>query len=598
MSSLSAFARPRYLAFVLMMLVAAACGDSKVSGNTDLREEGDDTAPRVTDEYFMVPAVAPDLEVNVTEQIPLEVYLYSKKTGEPVGGQTVEYEVLEGAEGVSLSAFTSSTEEGTGSASVDLRTGSVEAVVTVRADHPSSNAIDFKVSIAPLSVGGLHVTPVNTAPSIMELVDPEVRLYREADFTCDEFRPLFEQVDPIAMETGPRTDEPVTFAALSTRETFVITGIARGDRGQIAAAGCLDGVSTIADQDRDIDLLLQLIPLNPVGTYDVVSHWDFTDAIADSGTVGSIIVRVLALFENPGLAIYNEIINLVDALVGGIISGALDLFLDLTGLDEDFQDLINDFIANNEALSKVFQAGSDVRDVIANLEVHSELTIGKLSSNYEFRGTDNWLGVTLYWRWNCDQNAPPDCGAIPLQVDGNGEIGSLGVLSSEWTGRIVAYDQLQIDTHTVSLRYGRLIIYVLNEIIIPELTDGNAHSLSEAFAYWIGCDSLASSITGSDGEVCALGACIEDSDIESFCQGAVSTIFGFADLVVRGLEFDIGLHLGGEGKLVELDSDGFVDRIEEGQFTGFMQSSEADAPSSPFTATWEATKRNMDTNNL
>lgn len=588
----------RSLAFFFAVLLAAACGDSTVSGNTDLREDRDDTTPSVTDEYFMVPAVQPDLVVNVTETAPIEVFLYSKKTGAAVGGQSISFQLIEVADGVSLSALTSTTLEPSGSAAVDLRAGATEATVVVRADHPSSNAVDFNISILPLSVGGLRVTPVNTAPSIMDLVDPEVRLYRNADFSCDEFRPLFGQVDPITMQTSPRTGEPVVFDALSTRETFVLTGLARGERGQIAAAGCMDGVSTIADQQRNVDLLLQLIPLNPVGTYDVVSNWDFTDAIADSGTVGSIIVRVLALFENPGLAIYNEIINLVDALVGGIISGALDLFLDLTGLDEDFQNLINDFIAGNEALSKVFQAGSDVRDVIANLEVHSELTIGKLSSNYEFRGTDNWTGIVLYWRWNCDVNAPADCGAIPLVVDSQGEIGSLGVLSSEWTGRIVAYDQLQIDTHTVSLRYGRLIIYILNEVILPEITDGNAHSLSEAFAYWIGCDSLASSITGSDGEICALGACIQDTQIESFCQGAVSTIFGFADLIVRSLEFDLGLHLGGQGRLIELDSDGFVDKIEDGEFTGYMQSSDASAPSSPFTATWEATKRDLETNGL
>ncbi len=586
----------RSVACVFALALLVSCGDSTVSGNTSLREEND-TAPRATDDYFMVPSVEPNLQVNVTEQASIEVFLYSKKTGEPVDGQSISFAMIEGADGVSLSALTSTT-GAPGSASVDLRTGAAMATVTVRADHPSSNAVDFHVSILPLSVGGLRVTPVNTAPSIMDLVDPEVRLYREADFTCDEFRPLFGQPDPLTVQTTARTGEAVVFEALSTRERFVLTGIARGDRGQIAAAGCMDGVNSVADQSRDVDLLLQLIPLNPVGTYDVISNWNFEDAIADSGTVGSIVVRVLALFENPGLAIYTEIINLVDALVGGIISGALDLFLDLTNLDEQFQNLINDFIANNEALSQVFQAGSDVRDVIANLEVHSELTIGKLSSNYEFRGSDNWTSVVLYWRWNCDDNSPLDCGAIPLGVDSNGEIGSLGVLSSEWTGRVVAYDQLQIDTHTVSLRYGRLIIYVLNEIIIPQMTGGNAHSLSEAFAYWIGCDSLATSITGSDGEICALGACIQASQIESFCSGAVSTIFSFADLLVRALEFDLGLHLGGSGKLVELDSDGFVDKIETGVFSGFMQSSDASAPSSPFGATWEATKRDLNTGGL
>ena len=589
--------RIRILALAVSALfVAAACGDSSVSANTEIRED-DDSSPKLTDEYFMVPAAAPNLMVNVTEQSPLKVFLYSKKTGDPVPGQTVTYEILQGADGVSLSALNAPTTDD-GSSSVDLRVGAASANVMVRADHPSSNAVDFEVQIVPLAVGGLNVKPTNTAPSIMDLYDVEVRLYKNSDYSCDEFRPLFAQPEPLGTQIVARAGEAVLFGDLSDRNTYLLTGLARGDRGQIAAAACLDEIAIQADRNKDVELLLQLIPLNPVGTYDVTSHWDFTEAIADSGTVGSVVVRVLNLFENPGQAIYDEIINLVDALVGGIISGALDLFLDLTGLDDQFANMINDFIAGNEALTKIFQAGSDLRDVIANLEVHSELTIGKLSSNYEFRGSDNWLGITLYWRWNCDANSPPDCGAIPLVVDSTGEIGTLGVLSSEWTGRIVAYDQLQIDTHTVSLRYGRLIIYILNEVILPALTDGNAHSLSEAFAHWIGCGSLATSITGSDGEVCALGACVTDDQIEGFCSSAVSTLFGFADLIIRGLEFDIGLHLGGEAVLVEMDSDGFVDLMEDGTFTGFMQSSDASAPSSPFTATWTAKKRDLETNGL
>ncbi len=588
------------LAFTLLFALTAtlaACGDSEVSGNTQLREEGDDTAPRLTDEFFMVPATAPNLMVNVTESIPLEVFLYSKKTGDAVASQTIDYEIVTGADGVTLGSLSAPTGE-EGNASVDLRVGSTAATVTVRADHPSSNAVEFTVEIVPLEVGGLRVTPVNTAPTIMDLSNVEVRLYKNEDFSCEEFRPLFGQPDPLQTQIAPTAGQPVQFSDLSARTAFVLTGLARGEYGQLAGAACLDGVHVTGDQVRDVELLLQLIPLNPVGTYEVVSHWDFTEAIAETGTVGSIIVRVLNIFENPGQAIYDEIIALVDALVGGIISGAIDTFLSLTGLDDKFADLINDFIAGNEVLTKIFQAGSDLRDVIANLEVHSELTIGKLSSNYEFRGSDNWHGITLYWRWNCDANSPPDCGAIPLVVDSSGEIGSLGVLSSEWTGRITAYDQLQIDTHTVSLRYGRLIIYILEEVILPELTDGNANSLSDAFAYWIGCDSLATNITGSDGELCALGACVSDDSIESFCSTAVSTMFGFADLLVRGLEFDLGLHLGGEAILIEETSDGFVDRMEEGTFDGYMQSSESSAPSSPFTATWTATKKNMETNGL
>ena len=582
---------------LLSVALLFGCGDSAV--DTNVASDSSPNAPSVGDLYFMVAAGSPSVQANITESVPLKVYLYSKKTGEAVSSQNITYEVLDAGTGqASLSSKTGTTTD-EGAASVDLRVGGQPSTLKVRADHPSANAVDFEVEVLPLDVGALKVNLVNTAPSIMSLYDIDVRLYKTADFTCDEFRPLLrgDQPEGLQLQTAGSISESPIFENLGTRQRFVVTGIARGDRGQVAAAACMDDISVDKDRVNELELLLQLIPISPVGTYDAVSHWDFTNALSESGSVGSTIVRVLDVFENPGQAIYNEIINLVELLVGGIISGAIDTFLSITHLDAKFATLINNFIADNDALSKIFQAGSDLRDVVANLQVHSQLTIGKLDSNYEFRGRDNWTGVTLFWRWNCDANAAPDCGAIPLIADANGEIGDLGILSSEWTGRVVAYNRLQIDSHTVSLRYGRLILYILNDVILPEVTDGNAHSLTEAFAYWVGCDRLALSITGSDGEICALGACIRDDQIEGFCSTAVSTLFGFADLLVQNLEFDIGLRLGGEGTLIEEDSDGFADKIEDDKFTGFLQNSEG-GQSSPFAADFTAVREGFDTGNL
>ena len=577
---------------IFWLIFSVGCADSTVRSNTDLKN-GEGGTPSITDEYFMVPASSANILANVTDSTPLEVYLYSKKSGNGAADQKISYEIVEAVEGSSLAALQAITGE-EGKASVELRASPNPAIITVRASHPSANSIDFIVDVQAMTVGSLEVTPINTAPSIMRMQDIEIRLYRDSEFSCNEFRPFFAQPEALKTLNVGAAGQPATFENLGTLDKFLITGLARGDRGQIAAAACQDNVSIRPETVTQEDLLLQFIDLNPVGRYDVKSNWDFTDAIADSGTIGSIIVRVLNVFENPGRGIYNEIIALVDNLFGGIVGFVVENFLGATGLDDAFEDLINDVIAGNDVLTKIFQAGRDLRDVIANLEVSSRLTIGKISDDFSFRGSDNWTGITLYWRYNCDANSPADCGAIPLEADPDGEIGALGLVSSEWTGRVVAYNQLQIDTHTVSLRYGRLIIYILNNIIIPELTGGNATSLTEAFAYWIGCSSIATSITGSDGELCALGQCIRDDQIEGFCDSAVSTIFSFADIAIRGLEFDIGLRLGGEGVLVETTSDGRVDLIEEGTYTGFISSTDMTAATSPFSATWTATKFDED----
>ncbi|MEZ4460431.1 MAG: hypothetical protein R3E66_12045 [bacterium] len=290
----------RLILLLLSFALVIGCGDSAV--DTNVASNNSPNAPSVGDLYFMVPAGDARIRANITGTVPLRVYLYSKKTGDPVASQNITYEVLDaGAGAATLAAKTGTTAED-GKAGVDLRVGGQAGTVKVRADHPSANAVDFEVEVLPLEVGALKVNLVNTAPSIMDLYDIDVRLYQDADFTCDEFRPLYNGEQPPAMQqatAGTVNDAPV-FENLGTLQRFVVTGIARGDRGQIAAAACMDEITVEKDRVNDLDLLLQLLPLSPVGTYNVVSHWDFTDAIADSGAVGSTIIECSMCSRTPG----------------------------------------------------------------------------------------------------------------------------------------------------------------------------------------------------------------------------------------------------------------------------------------------------------
>lgn len=578
----------RAVSLILMLLiVSAGCSDSQLTSQG--YDEEDELRPRATDAYFMVPAGSRELEGAVTEAVDIEVYLYERASGDPASNRQVQFQVLEAAADAPTLEVGAVMTNANGSASVKAYLGTQVGEWTIRAFSESSNGVEFTVSSHPTETGSIAVELVNIAPTIMTLTDIDVRVYRNDRFSCQYFQPHgFVDEDFLAEGYSPFTEETVVFDELGTRNRYVVTAAARGTHGQIAAGGCVDNILVEHEQTTNVEMLLQLIPLNPSGRYDAVSHWDFTEALADSGSVGAIIVRVLNVFDNPGRAIYDEIINLVRNFFGGIVSGSIDTFLSMTGLDNTFQNLINNFIDGNDVLRQIRDAGRDLRDVVANLQVHSQLSIGKLASDFEFRGQDNWIGLTLYWRWNCGPNDGPDCGAINLVPEADGTFAGLGILSSNWTGRVVAYDQMQVDQHPVSLRYGRLIIYVINDVILPTVTNGNANSLSEAFAYWIGCEGIANSLI-PDGERCALGACIRADQVKNFCDSAVSTIFSFADLLIEGLEFDMGLRLGGSARLLEEDSDGVVDRLDQGLFEGFIEG-DGGQQSSRFTATWEAVR--------
>ena len=596
--------RPFCLGFLFLLLFGLwGCGDSEVNAvkiaEIDEKDGNPQGTPNRDDLYLLVPTTPKALTGSVGDSIELGAYLYNKKTGNPVGAEPIGFEVISGSQVGALSAKSTQTKED-GSATMVYRLDAAgTAVITMT--HPSANEVEITIESQAKATGGIDVRLSNTAPTIMAITDIDVRFYLSVGYSCTEFLPLRRQPDALATKRAPTTETEVAFEDLDVSKKYLVTAVGKGPGGQLAAGGCQSDIRVAGDERTVVELPLQLIPMNPVGRYDVTANWDFTKALEDSGPVGGTIIRVLDVFENPGEAIYKEVINLVRAAVGGIISGTLNLFLDKTGLDDRFKALINNAVEGNKALRRVRDAGRDVRDVIANLEVHSELIIGKLSADYEFKGTDNWLGVRLYWRWNCDATSPPECGAIDLLIDGDSKGADLGVLSTQWTGRVVSYDQLQIDSHPITLRYGRLLIYILNDVIIPQLTDGNAHSMSEAFAYWIGCGSIASSITGKDGQLCALGACIYKDDVEKYCSSAIGGLFGFADALIGNLEFDVGLRVGGEAKMVEKTSDGYVDLLENGIFSGTLTSGGGangqGTGVAPIKASWSGVLRDYKTKN-
>lgn len=591
----------RYVGLMAALLLTLnACGDSRAETNVDIDDrvttpgENNDNPPNFNAKYFLAANGSSDLIVGSGSSVPVTVFLYNKENNDPVKDERISFEIVAGAPAdVSISALNSIT-QASGEAAVDFKAGSTLGPVTIIAKHPSANEVEFTINVESLPTGAVRVKTVNAAPSVITLSDIEVRLHDYAEFSCADFRPLGTQADGIDITTLPNEAQLALFEDLNITKKYVVTARARGSRNQFAAGGCSDDIRVEDNGTTNVELALSLIPINPAGRYNVTSNWDFSDALADSGAVGATIVRILNVFQNPGRGIYDEIINLVRSAVGGIISGSLNTFLSLTGLDDSFERLINDAVANNNALSNLQSAGLDLRSVVTNLEVMSVLSIGKSTSDYEFRGTDNWLGINLYWRQGCDQVADPICGQIPIRATDGSTFADLGVLSSSWTGRVVGYDQLQIDEHPITLRYGRLLIYVLNQVILPSITGGNASSLTEAFAYWINCGGLALSITGSDGEICALSACIQASQIEGFCSGTVSTLFGFADALITNLEFDANIRVGGDATLIEEDSDGFVDRMEMGTYRGYLNASSNSGGqqglTSPVTATWSATK--------
>ncbi|MCB9519991.1 MAG: hypothetical protein H6699_03830 [Myxococcales bacterium] len=582
----------RSLAAILVAAAAlvAGCGDARLSTsgepafddtgrrpNRDPDAGVDDTSFIQDDVYrppdeelgcVLIPSVGGDVYVGVESAVQIGAYQYSLETGEAMPDERITFAIVDD---VSVAARLSSENVRTnedGLAAVRLSAGATSGTVVVRVFSPCANSIDIEVDVLELPTGNLRVGFNYPFRELYDVAPVETYIYPADELRCrDVARGELPSLPAILEGSARDVTDTTLYEGLQVDQEYTVVGIGRGNFGERAATGCADAVFVRDSRTTDLTIDLFLIPLDPVGDYDVLSHWDFRDAIADSGEVGAMIVEILDIFDDPGRGIVNFILGLVEDYVGGIISVAVDFFLDITGLDDVIGDAINDLIDSSPFLSDIVTIGRDLRAIIAELEVISDLSIGKLGSDYEVFGVDEWRGLALYWRLGCEPSDPPDCGRLPIVLDSL----DLGLLRGDWTGRVIGYDRLDIDRHPVDFEYGRLILYVLEMVVLPAITgDPGPVTLEDLMAAIINCDGIGDFVAGGDGDCrCALGACICDEDVENICEDFIGLTFGtlFRGFV-EALSFDAVLDIRGSCSLVNNDDALDVDELRDGDYIG------------------------------
>lgn len=537
----------------------------------------------------LIPSVGGDVFVGVDSAVQLGVYQYSIATGEPMVDEPVEFEIVTEGSDARLSSGRVTTDED-GLAAVRLNAGATPGSLIVRALSPCATAVDLEVDVLELPTGNVRVLFNYPFRDVYDVSPVRVDLFLADELDCRELDRGELPAGALATQEASNVAGSVTFNGLLVDTAYTIVVIGYGEHGERAASGCAGNVLPRDGRTTEETVDMLLLPLDPVGDYDALSHWDFRDAISESGEVGAMIVQVLDIFEDPGRGIVNFILDLVEDYVGGIVGGAISLFLDITGLDDVIGDAINDLIDSSPLLSDIVTIGRDLRQIIAELEVVSKISIGKLGSDYEVFGVDEWIGLALYWRLGCSESDPPDCGRIEIILD----VVDLGLLRGEWNGRVLGYDRLDIGRHPVDFEYGRLILYVLEYLVLPAITgDPGPVTLEDLMSAIIDCDGIGDFVAGGDGDcLCALGACICDDDVEDICTGFISLTFGgLFTSFVNALSFDAVIDMRGEVTLQNNNDDLLVDALVDGEYVGNILIGESPTP---FTADMCGVREGLD----
>lgn len=577
------------LVALTLLLGAAACGESSVHYNTGdgvtRVDTNPDRDPPTNDDargYTLSAVSQTEQGTYIGESLELQVRLANDQ-GEVTPDEAITFEIIADAGSTqtrlqSNSSFTNAQ----GIATNRLLVGDALGTIRVRATHSwADDPVDFTVNVGTVPVGALRIGASYDRTDVAPLSFVQLRLWDAVQQPCSSI-PTFTPPAAAHLLEADLADltDTALFEGLDPNNRYTVVAYGRGAFDQIMAFGCADDVSAEPDATTDVVVDLTLLDLMPTGIYDVESYWDFREAISSTGAIGSTLVSAIEIMSNPGQALAEEAVEWAQEWVCTNYPNNPEYCIAAYAAGGEAEDRLETFI--NSQLDRmsftqnIIAIGQDLNDTISQMKVESVLTISnKQVGEGELRGVDAWQAMNFYWRRNCTDTSPADCGEIRF---GLGSGSSIGALQSEWDGRLIDYNRLEIDAHEMTVPYGLVILQILNESIIPGLTNGNANNISGAVTYWI-CDNI--------GSVNIWGVSV---NVGSFCSSLVAPVLGtYINQYLADLEFSINLFVEGEGLMYDTDSDGVTDLINEGLFLGEVRRD--DGPPTEMEATFEGVRQ-------
>jgi len=583
--------KPVIFALSLFLIACSAGrGGGQSSGGTTEYQFGDtvtvdgEQVPKL-DIILLHDTTQPE-KLLVGTELSIRAKLVDYTHGSTAPDVLVDFEIIEnisdnigGGDGQLTSKSVYSDEEGLVENTFYAGTiGSTHYTVKLSALGAEDRYLDIQVVGQPS--GDLEVLLGYEGPINVNTI--KVRLMPKS-FNCGTFNPTYNIQGALFEKTVLSIDAKPYFSGLTGGAHFTLVATAKSPAGSLAAAACKDGVFVTANETNTTTLNLYLLPLNPAGNYDVENVFDFTKALPEMGTVGEVIQGVVTLFNDPGKFLIDQIKKLVKQFIGEAITEiAFGLF------EDELADVITDWVKNDSPswVQDFFTIGDDLTQVVDHLQLLSVLKISKLTNDYYVQGIQYWNAIVLQWKYGCDPNAPDfeQCGVYEFSMEEfNNTQFPQDILEGQFTASIVNYDQLYIDNHVIKLSYGKLILFVLNEMILKTLTGEN--TLKGAAIKFVNCDGIANSF--SNGVLDAIG--ITEEKLADSCKSVVGFMVAPLENWIGELALDSQLRLQGHCTMADSTDDLVVDLLLDGEYTGTIEIENGAGPT--FTGTFEGVRQ-------
>jgi hypothetical protein len=244
--------------------------------------------------------------------------------------------------------------------------------------------------------------------------------------------------------------------------------------------------------------------------------------------------------------------------------------------------IINDYLFNNapDWVKQIFSVGNDITSVVTNLELISELCLGKLqssTSNHQAEGFQTFTGIALYWQ---GVRYPFTIDQLKLTQF------PLDILDGHYVAFIYKFNQMSIAQHEIGLNYGKLVLFAIDELILKNITGGKATTIEEAAKLWFDCQAISQGIIG---DIADKIPGLDKSDVEQACNSVVDTLFGTVQTMIANLTLPTTLQLSGSCRLVDTTCDLKVEKLVDGKWSGTITGS-GTTPAS-FTGDFSATRK-------
>ncbi|MFN3203025.1 MAG: hypothetical protein ACE366_31820 [Bradymonadia bacterium] len=539
--------------------------------------------------HILVIAGEPERSVNIESRIELGVLLLDNQ-GEPVPEAFIYFDIddPDQATQTRITARRVTTDE-TGYGKIELLAGPLIEDVEIVARGEASREVRFTVHVLELPTGGLEVVPDYAGP--INLGSMEVYLV-ESPAWCDSPVYLFPPEDILLSATTQGPMQPAIFDSVLSGTRLAVVVRARTEEGRIlAGGGCVNDVEVPPLDMRTVRVPIFLLPLESAGTYTVQNRFDFTNAVP--GTLGRVIDGLVQFFgageqEREIASVIFDVVEQLAREAAGTLGG-IAVELVRAWVEDDLNRIINTYIDYDapQWIRDFFQIGRDLLQVVADLEVISRVRLSKVRTDGTFEGSESWIGLAFRWTLPCGENNPdPDCGRHEFTMEQVASgLEGVDLVFGQFNGRVHSYDRMIINSHTLDLQYGRLILFVLNNLILPEVADG-ADNITDALLNLADCPAFANRMTNGRDTLELGGIEIASRDsIEGWCTTVMSVAGDGARAILGRLRTDTRITLSGDVLLIEQNNDLRVDALVDGVWRGNIRTGADDGP--PFEGRFE-----------